>query len=92
MFSPVIGADDVSHGKPHPEGILRIREMVPHNRVWYIGDTVDDARAAKAAGVPFIGVAAQNHEVAALLKTEGAQIVLEDINALPAVVCEEPRA
>ena len=56
-FHPVIGADDVSRPKPHPEGILKIRELVPHRRAWYVGDTVDDARSAKAAGVPFIGIA-----------------------------------
>ena len=59
MFCPVVGVDDVSRPKPHPEGILKIREMVPHNRVWYVGDTVDDARSARAAGVPFIGIAAR---------------------------------
>jgi len=84
-FCPVVGVDDVSRAKPNPEGILKIRDMVPHNRVWYAGDTVDDARAAKAAGVPFIGVAAQNRELAALLKIEGAQAVIEDINHLPGV-------
>jgi len=84
MFDPVVGVDDVSRPKPNPEGILKIREMVPHNRVWYIGDTVDDARAAKAANVPFIGIAAQNLELKGLLQSEGAQAVLEDINSLGA--------
>jgi HAD superfamily hydrolase (TIGR01548 family) len=82
MFYPIVGADDVSCGKPHPEGILKIREMLPHNRVWYIGDTVDDARAGKAAQVPFIGIAARNQELRALLEAEGAQSVLTDINEL----------
>lgn len=84
MFHPVIGVDDVSRPKPHPEGILKIRERVPHNRVWYVGDTVDDARAGKAAGVPFIGVAGQNQELAALLMSEGAMVVVSDINQLEA--------
>ncbi len=82
MFYPIVGADDVSCGKPHPEGILKIREMLPHNRVWYIGDTVDDARAGKAAQVAFIGIAARNQELRALLEAEGAQSVLTDINEL----------
>jgi HAD superfamily hydrolase (TIGR01548 family) len=84
MFDPIIGVDDVSCPKPNPEGILKIRGRVPHNRVWYIGDTVDDARAAKAAEVPFIGVAARSGELAALLKSEGAQSVISDINDLEA--------
>jgi HAD superfamily phosphatase len=85
-FCPVIGSDDVSHPKPNPEGILKIREMVPHHRVWYVGDTVDDARSAKAAGVPFIGIAApsglRRDELVALFQSEGAQSVIGDINHL----------
>lgn len=85
-FHPVVGADDVSHPKPHPEGILKIREMVTHNRVWYAGDTVDDARSAKAAEVPFIGIAApsalRRDELIALFHSEGAQTVIGDINEL----------
>ena len=86
MFSPIIGADDVVHPKPHPEGILKIREMVPHKRLWYVGDTVDDARSAKAAGVPFIGIASpsalRRDELISLFQAEGAQTVIPDINEL----------
>jgi HAD superfamily phosphatase len=86
MFHPIIGADDVIHHKPHPEGILKIREMVPHTRVWYAGDTVDDARSAKAAGVPFIGIASpgalRRDELIALFRAEGAQTVIGDINEI----------
>src|ERR1019366_5894894 len=83
-FHPVIGADDVSRPKPNPEGILKIREMLPHNRVWYAGDTVDDARSGRAAGVPFIGIAARNNsrydELVRLLRQEDAVAILDDIN------------
>ncbi len=85
-FGPLVGVDDVTHPKPHPEGILRIREMVPHNQVWYLGDTVDDARSAKAAGVPFIGIAARNglrrQELISLFEAQGSTAVIEDINDL----------
>jgi len=88
-FKPVVGVDDVSRPKPDPEGILKIRDMVPHRRVWYIGDTVDDARSAKAAGVPFIGVAApsglRREELIGLFHSEGAQAVIGDINELERV-------
>ena len=33
--------------------------MKPGRKLWYVGDTVDDARSASAAGVPFIGIVAQ---------------------------------
>lgn len=89
VFAPVIGADDVRRSKPHPEGILKIREMVPHRRVWYTGDTVDDARSAKAAGVPFIGIAApsalRREELVALFEAEGAAAVIGDVNEIERV-------
>jgi pyrophosphatase PpaX len=56
-----VTADDVSHPKPDPEG-LRLalsRLNLPPDRIAlavYIGDTVHDMRAAKAAGVQGIGV------------------------------------
>jgi HAD superfamily hydrolase (TIGR01548 family) len=88
-FHPVVGVDDVTHPKPHPEGILKICAMVPHQRVWYAGDTVDDARSARAAGVPFIGIASPNglrrEELVALFKAEGAQAVIGDINEIEEV-------
>ena len=53
--------DDVEHHKPHPEGLLRILAANPGRKVYYIGDTVDDARCARAAEVPFIGIAAPSN-------------------------------
>ncbi len=90
LFPHVIGADMVAQTKPHPEGIFKIRQAVEHQKCWYIGDTVDDARAGKAAGVPFIGIAAPSNprhaEVVELLRAEGAVAVLDDINSLEAVL------
>lgn len=89
-FDPVIGADDVARTKPDPEGIHKIRSAVPHRKSWYIGDTVDDARASSRAGVPFIGIAAKSNprytELVELLRAEGAVAVLDDINSLEAAI------
>ncbi len=89
-FHPIVCADDVSQPKPHPEGLLRIREAQPERRLWYLGDTVDDARSARAAGVPFIGVVARDHssraEILRLFKEEQAIAVVDDINQLEAVL------
>jgi len=86
IFDPVVGVDHVTHPKPHPEGLHKIRAKVSHRKVWYLGDTVDDARAASAAGVPFIGIAApaapRHEELVQLLREEGAVAVLDDINSL----------
>ena len=89
-FAPIVGTDDVSQGKPAPEGLLKIRAHAKQQRLWYIGDTVDDARCALAAGVPFIGIAApanpRYNELADLLKAQRAVAVLDDINQLERVV------
>jgi HAD superfamily phosphatase len=85
-FQPIVGADDVPNHKPAPDGLLHIDRQAPGSELWYVGDTVDDARSAKAAGVPFIGIAARSSawrdELAALLEAEGARAVLDDINQL----------
>ena len=78
-FDPIMGADDVSRLKPDPEGLLKICGMVEHRKCWYVGDTIDDARAARAAGVPFIGVGHGN-------LGDGAMTVLEDINGLEGAI------
>ena len=85
VFNPVIGDDDVTKGKPDPEGILKIG-----NASCYIGDTVDDARAARAAGVPFIGVGNRRDEgharTVALMEAEGAIAIIESINELERIL------
>jgi HAD superfamily phosphatase len=74
-FHPIVGADDVTRTKPDPEGLVKICSSVKHGLCWYVGDTIDDARAAHAAGVPFIGVGDG-------YLGDGALTVIEDINQL----------
>jgi HAD superfamily phosphatase len=85
-FDPIVTADDVKNPKPAPDGLNIIKARHPEKSIWYIGDTVDDARAALGAGVPFIGVAAKDspryQELAEALKREGAFVVIEEINQL----------
>jgi HAD superfamily phosphatase len=89
-FAPVVGADDVTRPKPAPEGLLKICEQCQPKQRWYVGDTVDDARCARQAGVPFVGIAAPANpryaELVAVLKAENAVAVLDDINQLERVV------
>jgi HAD superfamily phosphatase len=89
VFHPVIGMYDVENRKPHPEGLLRILEADPGRKVYYVGDTVDDARCARAAQVPFIGIAAPSNpryiDLVFLFQEEGAFAIIDDINVLPEV-------
>jgi len=55
-FAEVLGDDNVSRSKPDPEGLVTLQGR--HNVIYYLGDTVDDARASAAAGIPFIAITA----------------------------------
>ena len=82
-FAPIIGSGEVSKHKPDPEGLRLIGRLMPDRTPWYVGDTVDDARCARAAGVPFIGIAAgKSPELVRLFECEHAIAILEDINQL----------
>lgn len=85
-FDPIICADDVVNGKPAPDGLHSIQRMRPGRRLIYVGDTVDDARAASAAGVPFIGIAAETHsrrgDLLKLFDAENAIAVIENVNEI----------
>jgi HAD superfamily phosphatase len=85
-FSMIVSSDDVTNQKPHPEGLLKIAAHYKGKQMLYVGDTVDDARSAFAACVPFIGVAGPEtpgrDELVTLLSSEGAIRVLSDINEI----------
>lgn len=85
-FDPIITTDDIEQSKPAPDGILRIKDLLAGRELFYIGDTVDDARAASAAAVRFIGIAGGNPGLASLLKREGAIAVLQSINQVETVL------
>jgi HAD superfamily phosphatase len=61
IFEPMICMEDVGNPKPHPEGLKRIVRGSKNRPLYYIGDTVDDARCARDANVPFIAIAAPSN-------------------------------
>lgn len=54
----VVGGEDVTHAKPHPEGLLAAMDQlgVTPSQVLYVGDSTVDALTAQAAGTDFAGV------------------------------------
>lgn len=90
QWSMVVADDNVTQSKPAPDGLLDIIAAHPNAPVTYIGDTIDDARAANAANVRFVGVAHHNQpkhgELVALLHQHGAIAVLENVNELERVL------
>jgi HAD superfamily hydrolase (TIGR01548 family) len=92
-WSMLVGDDDVQNAKPAPDGLIRIAAAHPGAELTYLGDTVDDARSARAAGVRFVGVAHPRHEgLPDLLRAEGAIAIIADINELETVLtCAKQR-
>ena len=68
-FACCIALEDVVRGKPDPEGLRRLAaHFHPAPLAAFLGDSVDDARAAQAAGVPFFGVLPPGHAHPAALR------------------------
>jgi HAD superfamily hydrolase (TIGR01548 family) len=55
-FRGVVTMDDVKQSKPHPEGLLKILGNRDPGTAIYLGDNIDDALAARDAGVPFMAI------------------------------------
>ena len=85
-FLRIVTMDDVVRCKPDPEGLLRILRGRDGASALYLGDNVDDALAARAAGVPFLGVLPHDGQArgarVAHLKELGALAVLSNVNQL----------
>jgi HAD superfamily hydrolase (TIGR01548 family) len=85
-FDPIVTSDDVENLKPAPDGLLKIRKMFPEAELIYVGDNIDDARCARAAGVPFVGIAATNghrrDQIAELFRVERAAAIVDRVEEL----------
>ena len=90
QFYPLVTAESVAHGKPSPDGLFLIQKEFPGARLVFVGDTVDDARSAASAQVPFIGIASadspRREALVAALRHAGALAVIEDINQIEGVL------
>jgi HAD superfamily phosphatase len=89
-FDPIITDELVANPKPAPDGLEIIKQHYPGKRIWFLGDTVDDARSARSAGVPFVGVSMKANprhaEISQTLYDDGAFAVLENVNELETLV------
>jgi HAD superfamily phosphatase len=83
-FDPIIGMYDVVNHKPAPDGLRAMG-----GAAFYVGDSIDDARSAKAAGVPFIGICGPANpryiDLVFIFQEEGAYAIIDDINYLEEV-------
>ena len=87
-FDPIVTNEQVENLKPAPDGLLLIQRAASNAELVFVGDNIDDCRAAKSAGVRFVGIAApdtpRHAETRALFEKLGAEAVLESVNQLEA--------
>lgn len=86
LFQRIITLDDVRKPKPDPEGLRQILDGRNPASALYLGDSIDDALAARDARVPFIGVLSRDGAArrtrSAHLKRVGAKAVLGGVEEL----------
>lgn len=86
FLARIVTVEDVKLPKPDPEGLLKIAAGRDPNEMLYLGDNVDDALAAQAASVPFVGVlpmqGVERRQRAKRLRELGALTILSDIKGL----------
>lgn len=83
-FTALVALEDVERPKPHPEGLRRLLDGRSPAEALYLGDSADDALAARRVGVPFLAVLGRGEPARALrartLRQLGAQAVLAHVN------------
>lgn len=85
-FKAWIGSDQVSHYKPHPEGILNLVEayqIVPEQSLM-VGDAIFDIQMAKAANVQSCAVTWGSHSKTQL-EAEAPTFIVDRVKALLAI-------
>ncbi len=96
FFRCIVTAEDVVQPKPDPEGLLKILRGRDPSKTLYLGDNVDDALAAKAARIPFVGVLARGsqarRERGPLLEESGARAILGTVRDLENWLRKPPSA
>jgi histidinol-phosphate aminotransferase len=84
LVRTVVALEDAPN-KPDPAPVTLALERLGATRAWMVGDTPDDAHAARAAGVLPFGVTAPGEsrsEVAPALVAAGAALVLDQLSDL----------
>lgn len=90
-FKIIVAREDVKELKPSPKGLLKIikKLKIKNNEAIYVGDNLADLNTAKNANINFIGVIPPNVNktyLKTLLKSEGAEIVLNNVNEIVKVI------
>jgi HAD superfamily phosphatase len=95
FFKSIVTVENVTHGKPDPDGLHIILDGRDPSTAIYLGDNIDDARASQAARVTFIGVLPYRSEArrhrAASLQELGARTILGSVRQLESWLVKNSR-
>ncbi len=83
--------EDVSHSKPHPEGVLKALAAMGcvSGSCWYVGDTPVDIEQGRNAGVFTVGIVTDYVEAARIHESR-PDLVLHSIAELPDALMRTP--
>ena len=87
LFTAIVGREDVTHRKPHPEALvhcLQLLEVEP-SQATYVGDSEVDIEAGRRAGLRTIGVLTGTGSEASL-RAAGADLILDSASLLISVL------
>lgn len=92
LFEVVVGRENVTHAKPHPEPLQKGMEalVATQGETLYVGDTDLDMQTAVAAGVRGVGMTTGNFSRQGLLAA-GAWKVLDSLVELEPLVLGDQR-
>jgi len=86
LFHKIVSVENVKRPKPAPDGLLQILDGRDSSSALYVGDNVDDALAAQAARVPFVGILPRGSEErrqrGTRLRELDALAILSNVNEL----------
>jgi HAD superfamily phosphatase len=89
-FRTVVTVDDVKKMKPDPQGLYAILGKRDPSTALYVGDNIDDALAARRAGVPFLAIIARGEhnyrQRAAAFRELGALALLPRATAINTLI------
>ncbi len=88
LFDIIVGDDEVKHGKPWPDEILKAEKLAHHNADYMVGDSPYDIMAGKKAKCKTIAVLTGDYS-RKRLKEENPDYIIKNLKKLPEVLKNE---
>ena len=88
LFDIIVGDDEVRHGKPWPDEILKAEKLAHHNADYMVGDSPYDIMAGKKAKCKTIAVLTGDYS-RKRLKEEKPDYIIKNLKKLPEVLKNE---